>query len=78
MRFQIGKIYETSSICDHTCIYSFEVIARTEKTVTLKDRKDGEVYRRKVAWFPDSGERCKPYGVYSMAPTIRADREVKT
>jgi hypothetical protein len=71
IKFEIGKTYTTRSIGDYDCIYSFTVIKRTEKFVTVENRF-GEVVRRKVKmvddveWFID--------GNYSMAPIFRADK----
>lgn len=70
-QFEIGKTYATRSICDHNCIYSFTILARTAKTVTVnvhgKQAKRGLQLR-------DGVEEFKPFGTYSMAPTIKADK----
>lgn len=69
-RFEIGKTYFTSSVCDHNCVYSYEVISRTAKTVTLKDNC-GTVKRRKINTFQGS-ESVYPEGVFSMCPVLKA------
>jgi|SRR5215831_4126776 len=71
IKFEVGKTYATRSICDYDCIFSFTILARTAKTVTV------EVHGKRVkrglsAW--GNAERFKPFGSYSMAPTIAADR----
>jgi hypothetical protein len=68
--FQIGKTYTTKSICDSNCIFSFEVLKRTEKTITIKDIF-GEIVKRGVYLY-EGNEQCKPLGNYSMCPIISA------
>jgi hypothetical protein len=72
-QFEAGKTYQTRSICDHECIFSFTIISRTKKFVTLKAQ--GEI---KKVGVKDLGEWewAFPLGRYSMAPMIRADREI--
>lgn len=72
MKFQVGKTYSTRSACDHECIFSFTVVGRTEKTVTIDPRSRGAV-RRKVRIGSDGVERCDPHGRYSMSPVLAAD-----
>ena len=67
--FQVGRTYSTRSICDHDTIFSFEVVSRTAKTVTL--RQHGKIFRRGVYVY-DGAEQCKPYGSYSMCAIISA------
>ena len=43
-QFQIGRTYNTRSICDHDCIFSFTILSRTAKTVTTQIR--GKTVRR--------------------------------
>lgn len=75
-KFQIGKTYSTRAACDWDTIYSWTVIARTTKTVTLKDRH-GEISKRGVkADYDGTSEACYPDGKYSMCPVIKADREL--
>lgn len=69
--FQIGKTYKTRSACDHECVFSFTVIKRTAKFVTLETHR-GEMIRAGVNSF-DGVERCYPLGRYSMAPQISAE-----
>lgn len=73
MKFEVGKTYSTRSACDHECIFSFEVIGRTEKTVTIQSRSRGSV-RRKVRVGSDGVERLDPHGRYSMSPVLSADK----
>lgn len=73
-KFEIGKTYSTRSACDYDCIFSFEIVSRTEKTVMLKSSSRGLV-RRKVRIGTDGVERCDPHGRYSMSPVISADSQ---
>ncbi len=68
-KFEIGKTYQTRSACDHDCIFSIEVTARTEKTVTVKIHN--RVKRCKIT-LRDGVETCAALGTYSMSPTFRA------
>jgi hypothetical protein len=70
--FKVGKTYSTRSVCDQDCVFSFQVMARTDKTVTIKPCRGGEV-RRKVRVF-DGVERMDPHGRYSMFPFLSADQ----
>lgn len=70
-QFQAGKTYSTRSICDYDCIFSFEVISRTAKQLTL--RQQGKTFKRGVYSY-DGIEHCKPSGSYSMCPVISADK----
>ncbi|MGX9755756.1 hypothetical protein ACWYRQ_05750 [Clostridioides difficile] len=68
IKFEVGKTYATRSICDHDCIYTIEVIKRTDKTVTYKE--DDTVRRAKIR-FSDDYEYIR-VGNYSMAPNFSA------
>lgn len=70
-KFEAGKTYYSRSICDHECIFTIEVVKRTEKTVTyIYNGKQ----RRSTIKVDDNGEYIKPDN-YSMAPVFRAYRE---
>ena len=70
--FEVGKTYSTRSLCDYDCIFSFTVIARTAKQVTLESNAWGQ-QKRGIRIY-DGIETCRPLGTYSMSPTIRADK----
>ncbi len=70
--FVVGETYTTRSACDYDCIYSFKIIARTEKTLTIEEH--GKTYKRGVRAY-DGSERCSPHGRFSMSPVISADRK---
>lgn len=71
-KFESGKTYSTRSACDHNCVFSYEVVKRTTKTVTLKDNY-GKQTRRGVK-ERNGIEFCYPEGVYSMCPVLTAER----
>lgn len=75
--FQVGTTYGARSIIDSDTIFRFTIIKRTAKFITvLRDNgADGEVIRVGVK-TDERGEWALPFGSYSMAPTIRADRVV--
>lgn len=68
-KFNVGATYETRSICDHNCIYSFTILRRTERSVWVE--VDGEVVRRGIEIYQDA-ETFYPFGKYSMAAIIKA------
>lgn len=66
--FETGKTYWTRSVCDSEHIISITVAKRTAKFLTTTEGK-----RLGISGW-DGVERVKPWGTYSMAPTIPADR----
>ena len=79
-KFEIGRIYENSSVCDSNCIFSFRINRRTEKSVWITGEGiDNE--RRKIDIY-NGEEQIFPLGKYSMATIIGADDvkkdEIKT
>lgn len=70
-RFIVGRVYSVRSICDYDCIFRFEVVGRTDKTVVLATR-DGKQVRRKLR-IVCGAEACDPHGRYSMSPVLTAD-----
>ena len=71
VQFEVGRTYWTRSACDHDCIFSFTIGARTAKSITTTIH--GKPARRGLSTW--SGvEQFKPFGSYSMAPVIGADR----
>lgn len=68
MKFEAGKTYWTRSVCDHDCIIRVAVAKRTAKTITTAEGKTLRVADYKGV------EQVKPWGSYSMAPIVGADR----
>lgn len=71
-QFQVGHTYATRSICDHDCIFSFTILGRTAKTVTVTVH--GKTVRRGLQVW-EGVEQFKPFGTYSMCAIISADKE---
>ena len=72
-KFEIGKTYSMRSICDQNCIWSYKVIARTEKTITISDGKEVKTCRINKAYSEyNNTETIFPLGKYSMCPTLNA------
>lgn len=73
-KFEIGKTYEMRSICDHECVWRYEVIDRTKCMVTLKN-EDGELQKcrinKKISEYRNT-ESVYPLGNYSMCPILSA------
>lgn len=67
-RFETGKTYYTRSIVDADTIIRVTVAKRTDKTIVtaLGDRLRINVW--------NDVEQVKPWGSYSMAPIVGADR----
>ena len=70
--FEVGKKYWDTSACDHNCVFTIEIIKRTDKTVTFRRR--GKERQAKI-YTDNNGEYIVPER-YSMAPVFRACREV--
>lgn len=70
-QFQIGKSYACRSLSDYNLVYSFTVLDRTAKTLTVKVR--GNIVKRRIAIYTgDTLEHFKPFGTYSMCPVVYA------
>lgn len=72
-KFEVGKTYQTRSACDYDCIFSYTVISRTERSVTLETNR-GTVRRGVKPNYDKTAEMCLPEGRYSMCPVITADK----
>ena len=74
--FEIGKTYSMSSPCDHNCIWTYTVTARTAQTITLSD---GEITKKcrisKMYSEYNKAETVFPLGQYSMCPILTAEKE---
>ena len=74
-QFEVGKTYQTTSICNSDCIITITVKARTAATLTIIDKFGKEKKLRilkKLSEFRDA-ETVMPWGNYSMAPSISAE-----
>ena len=72
--FQTGATYVANWATDHTLRTLLTVVKRTPKFITLED-SDGKTMRVGVK-VDEQGEWALPFGTFSMAPVVRADREV--
>ena len=73
--FQVGQSYSCRSLADSDCIWTFTVIKRTAKFITIQGHKYDAPKRVGVRMY-DGVETADPLGRYSMSPTIRADRSI--
>jgi hypothetical protein len=67
-KFETGKTYYTRSIVDADTIICVTVAKRTDKTIVTT----GDERLRINVW--NGVEQVKPWGSYSMAPIVGADR----
>jgi len=66
MKFEDGKTYSTRSVCNHDTVISITVLSRTAKTIKTTCGKTLRVSEY------EGRETVKPWGTYSMSPTISA------
>ena len=72
-QFEIGKEYSMTSICDHNCVWTYTVTARTAQTITLSDGKKVQKCRINKKVSEHFGvETVYPLGRYSMCPSLTA------
>lgn len=67
-KFEAGKTYATRSIADAGMVIAITVAKRTAKTITTTAGK----VLRVSEWA--GVEQVRPWGTYSMAPIVSADR----
>lgn len=74
-QFEVGKTYQTTSIGNTDCIITITVKARTAATLTVID-KFGEEKKlhiiKKLSEYRNA-ETVRPWGNYSMCPSISAE-----
>ena len=77
MKFEVEKTYTCRAAGDSELIYSWKVIKRTNKTITVVEQL-GLVMDKpvliKIHVGDDGNEFALPDGRYSMCPVIRAER----
>ena len=79
-KFEVGKRYTHGWIGDSDLFTTWTVIKRTAKTVTIKE-ENTQLNNTKTCRIIDrlsqrEGAECVfPFGQYSMAPTLRANKE---
>ena len=72
-KFEVGETYNMRSACDHNCIWTYTVTARTNQTVTISDGKEVKKCRisKKISEYRNA-ETIYPLGQYSMCPSLTA------
>lgn len=74
VKFKLNTLYEAYSPCNTDCRWIYNIIKRTEKTVTIcGDFVNGTKTKRLRVNTLNGVEYVKPLGTYSMAPTLYAD-----
>jgi hypothetical protein len=64
-----------SSPCDHNCIWTYTVTARTAQTITITDGKQTKKCRiNKMYSEYNKVETVFPLGQYSMCPILTAEK----
>ncbi len=70
-KFIVGNTYTARNICDHKCVFRYNVVKRTAKHLYLQSSWD--VFKRGI-YIYEGVEHCKPKGTYPMCPVISADK----
>lgn len=72
-KFEVGRSYSAKSVCDHNCIWTYTVTARTAQTITITDGKNVQKCRidKKISEYRNA-ETVYPLGKYSMCPSLTA------
>lgn len=72
-QFEVGKEYSMKSVCDHNCVWTYTVTARTAQTITISDREKVQKCRinKKISAYRNA-ETVYPLGQYSMCPSLTA------
>ena len=71
--FEVGKTYQTRSICDYDCIISVTVAKRSKCFITTSEGKRLRIVKESAEF---GVEMVRPWGSYSMSPQISADKVV--
>ena len=72
-KFEVEKEYKMKSICDRNCVWSYKVLSRTAKTITITDGNETLKLRinQKTSEYREA-ESVYPLGQYSMCPILSA------
>ena len=71
-RFVVGGTFQTRSVCAHNCVISVTIESRTACFVRTTEGQRFKVARSEVAG--GEVETIRPWGSFSMAPTITAEK----
>ena len=70
-RFEVGKVYNCRSNGDYNAVWEYEIVRRTDMSVTIKRLGQSATSSRRIVNM-DGQECIWPMGKYSMAPLLRA------
>ena len=70
-KFEVGKKYFMTSVCDSDCRWEYVIQKRTGKSIWI----DGKRFITRI-YFDGDSEYIMPLGRYSMAPILKAEKEV--
>jgi hypothetical protein len=70
-RFEVGKTYSCRSACDYECVWNYEVVKRTDKSIMIKRLGQSVTSSRRITNW-DNKECIWPMGKGSMQPILRA------
>lgn len=73
IKFEFGRTYFNRFIGDADSRFECTVIKRTAKTVTITTAMYDQPVRRTIRVW-NGVEEILPFGKYSLAPVLRADR----
>lgn len=73
-KFEVGNKYACRSVCDHNCVWTFEVVSRTAKTIKTSCGKTLRLHAKLTDY--NKCETVLPLGNYSMCPILTADKLV--
>lgn len=74
-KFETSEVYKMGWVTDAEMFNHFIVIRRTDKTVWIQEfsRPDSEIITLRIYVWANV-EQVKPFGSYSMAPILSADK----
>lgn len=75
IKFEIGKIYSMKSVGISNCVWKYEIISRTDHTITFKNLFGGEIRKRRInkELTELAGYECVyALGKYLRCPILKA------
>lgn len=72
-KFKVGRQYSMRSACDHDCVWTYQVVARTRCTITIVSHRGVRQVCRVRNSERLGAECCNPLGRYSMSPVLSAE-----
>lgn len=74
-KFEVGQSYSCRSVCDHDCVWTFKIVARTEKTISTECGQKFRINAKLTAY--ENVEALYPLGNFSMCPILTANKVVQ-